>query len=116
VTWGLGSVAWMAVARKVLKFSDLTDVGDIDPIFKGLKMEKEDVEKEKYLNVNIPECDIDCVVIPSQEEEEVSSDDSVNDTIPSSDMEPDEGCRCLCGGRVPANPMFREKPKTRLFR
>jgi len=41
----LGSVAWMAVARKVLKFLDLTDLGDIDPLFKGvtlndLKMEK----------------------------------------------------------------------------
>jgi len=57
MTWGLGSVVWMAVVRKVLKFSDLTDLGDIDPIFKGVKMEKGDVEKEKYLNVNIPECD-----------------------------------------------------------
>jgi len=36
----------MAVVRKVLKFSDLTDLGDIDPIFKGVKMEKGDVEKE----------------------------------------------------------------------
>jgi len=115
----LGSVEWMAVARKVLKFSDLTDLGDIDPLFKGvtlndLKMEKGDVEKEKYLNANIPECDIDCVVVPPQEEENVSSDDSVNNTIPSSDdddEEHDKGCWCFYGGRLPVNPMFREKPK-----
>jgi len=60
----------MAVVRKVLKFSDLTDLGDIDPIFKGVKMEKGDVEKEKYLNVNIPECDMESPFFPSKEVEE----------------------------------------------